>query len=234
MENRKEIPYIHLIRVFACFLVVTIHSKHLFEDYDVANHPFVDVYFGKMCSLVCASCVPLFFMVTGALILPIKETSVSIFYKKRIPRVFWPLLFWGVIYAFLPYFLNIYSLNIALSEFLCIPLKAPGEIGGILWYLYVLIGIYLFIPYFNPKVFDNPNKILIYILLMVLSYIVFDLNRCYDELLGDNVKVKVGMLYHFCGFFGYMLIGNFIHRYYNGDDLILGVKRIRLRGGYSQ
>lgn len=36
-------------------------------------------------------------MINGALLLPVRG-EISVFYKKRIPRVLWPFLIWSVIY----------------------------------------------------------------------------------------------------------------------------------------
>ena len=41
-------------------------------------------------------------MITGALLLPVRGDA-SAFYKKRIPRVFFPFLIWSVIYNLFPW-----------------------------------------------------------------------------------------------------------------------------------
>lgn len=41
-------------------------------------------------------------MITGALLLPLKDDT-SVFYKKRISRVFWPFLIWSVLYNLFPW-----------------------------------------------------------------------------------------------------------------------------------
>lgn len=51
---------------------------------------------------VLRPCVPLFVMITGALLLPVKGDTGA-FYKKRISRVFWPFLIWSVIYNLFPW-----------------------------------------------------------------------------------------------------------------------------------
>ena len=50
------------------------------------------------------------FMITGALLLPVREET-SIFYKKRILRVFWPFLIWSVIYNLFPWFTGLLGLR---------------------------------------------------------------------------------------------------------------------------
>lgn len=53
--------------------------------------------------------MPLFVMITGALLLPV-STSASVFYKKRIPRVLWPFLLWSVLYALFPWLTGVLGL----------------------------------------------------------------------------------------------------------------------------
>lgn len=47
--------------------------------------------------------VPLFVMMTGLLLLPIREQSLGVFYKKRIYRVLFPFLIWSVLYNIFPW-----------------------------------------------------------------------------------------------------------------------------------
>lgn len=45
--------------------------------------------------------IPLFVMVTGALLLPVRTTTPA-FYKKRLLRVMVPFLIWSVAYNLFP------------------------------------------------------------------------------------------------------------------------------------
>jgi surface polysaccharide O-acyltransferase-like enzyme len=86
--------------------------------------------------------VPLFVMLTGALLLqPSKNESLGVFFKKRWARIGLPFLFWGAAYF--------------VWDFLVIkiPFTSSAVILGILngpytqfWYLYVLVGLYLLTP----------------------------------------------------------------------------------------
>jgi surface polysaccharide O-acyltransferase-like enzyme len=49
------------------------------------------------------ACVPLFVMISGYLLLPIKEAP-EVFYKKRFTRLLFPFLIWSVMYCIVPYF----------------------------------------------------------------------------------------------------------------------------------
>lgn len=49
-------------------------------------------------------------MITGALLLPVRGEA-SVFYKKRIPRVFFPFLIWSVIYNLFPWITGLLGLD---------------------------------------------------------------------------------------------------------------------------
>ena len=49
-------------------------------------------------------------MITGALLLPVRGEA-SVFYKKRIPRVFFPFIIWSLIYNFFPWITGLLGLN---------------------------------------------------------------------------------------------------------------------------
>ena len=49
-------------------------------------------------------------MITGALLLPVRG-EISVFYKKRIPRVLWPFLVWSVIYNLFPWITGVLGIK---------------------------------------------------------------------------------------------------------------------------
>lgn len=210
---RKEIPWIHLLRVIACLMVVCLHCQTM------ASSSFIlDVWakqFDVIVSLVTKPCVPLFFMITGYLILPYKnEDDIFGFYKKRILRVLYPLLIWGVIYAILPYFLGICSKSQMLSELILSPIKAPHYIGGILWYLFILIGIYLAIPFLSNRIYSNKKILKLWLGIWFVTSIIFILKQYEPELLGENKwEDNFDLTIYFSGYMGYLLMGYYLHRF---------------------
>ena len=214
MTNHREIPYIHLIRVVACFLVVTLHSIHQASFYSptTLTAKLFNIFVGD----ITMACVPLFFMITGILILPIKDSDYISFYHKRIPKVLYPLLVWGIIYAILPFLLGLQDLSTTWKELILSPIKAPSKIGGILWYLFVLIGLYLFLPFLNPDLFSNKKKMRLYLILWLIASFILDLKQWNDELLGANYKAKISLIYYFGGFLGYLILGNYLHNRLKG------------------
>jgi surface polysaccharide O-acyltransferase-like enzyme len=139
--------YVDLIRTIAIIGVILLHASgswlitsqqmNEMSPLESVRWAVVDVY-----QSAARICVPLFVMLTGALLLqPGKNDSLSAFFKKRWARIGLPFLFWGAAY-FAWDFLVIHM-----------PFSLSAIIQGILngpythfWYLYVLIGLYLLTP----------------------------------------------------------------------------------------
>ena len=145
--GKQRIIYLDVIRILACCMIVLMHSPH-----PKAGNPgalFVPL------SFITAAGIGLFFMVSGALLLPIK-TDTSSFLKKRFGKIVGPLLFWTLFYIGVSIISRekpVSSLPYALAS---IPFSKQGH--GVLWFLYTLAGLYLLSPIISPfleKAFDD-------------------------------------------------------------------------------
>ena len=96
---KTHVVWLDVVRLIAMFTVVCCHCTDPFNFYPGDSPIIGDIKFwGAAYGAFLRPCVPLFVMITGALLLPVREET-SIFYKKRILRVFWPFLIWSVIYG---------------------------------------------------------------------------------------------------------------------------------------
>lgn len=201
---KEDIPYVHIIRVVACIMVVCLHSL------PQGDLPRLDSLFRYAVVLLTRPCVPLFLMITGFLLLRNQKSDIQIipFYKKRIPRVFFPLIIWGVVYSLLPVALHPVNYSEVIYSIVMTPLEYPQEIGGILWYLFTLIGIYLFLPFLSPKLFYDRKTQRVYICLWILSSIVAYF-QYFDEhiLAGNSYEGSFDVLIYFSGLLGYLILG---------------------------
>ncbi len=131
--------YYNKLRTLATIAVITIHaSSTLFYHRPIGSESW---WIATFFDTIARFGVPIFLMISGALLLPKKEDMKS-FYSKRLHRILIPFLLWLTIY----YFHNL-PVNISLSE------KFYRLLNGIcsgssyhLWYIYMLVGIYLAIP----------------------------------------------------------------------------------------
>src|SRR5680860_1375453 len=96
---------VNLIRTVAIIGVVLLHAagRYTITSPQLANltstqltsWSFVTFYQ----SIAVTTGVPLFLMLTGALLLePTKTESLTVFFRKRWVRIGLPLMFWGTIY----------------------------------------------------------------------------------------------------------------------------------------
>ena len=164
--SRKEtITWVDLIRVAAIFLVVVIHVSgqltNVWGKIPVAQWIIADIYGG-----IARIAVPLFFMISGYLLLPRSE-SLRDFYLKRMPKVLIPFVAWSLIY------LGWYCGN---HPNTCTPavvwdlLLVQGTYYH-LWFLYSLISIYLILPVLRLMIRpDTDKKILWYLISLWLIF----------------------------------------------------------------
>lgn len=205
---KQEIPYLNVARVLACLMVVSLHSLPKISVYGI------DSYFFTLVLIFTRPCVPIFLMVTGVLLFPVKNENISDFYRKRIFRIIFPLLVWGVIYSILPYQLGVEKFDQMISNIFLVVVTFPKEIGGILWYLYVLIGLYLIVPFINPKVFYDRKMLHIYLSIWLIASLINSLKIYMPEILGIGPSSAFDMLQYFSGYLGYLFLGFYINRYF--------------------
>ena len=102
--GKSRVVWLDAVRLVAMFAVVCCHSTDPFNFYpgpEPDNIADIKLW-GAIYGAVLRPCVPLFVMLTGALLLPVRGDTET-FYRKRIGRVFWPFLLWSVIYNLFPW-----------------------------------------------------------------------------------------------------------------------------------
>ena len=219
-QVRQEIPYIHLIRVVACFMVVALHSINISVNLTPGS---MDAYFPRIIQLLTRPCVPLFFMISGVLLLPYnKDNDLVTYYKKRLSRVVFPLILWGGVYSILPYLLGREVLSDVWRNLIMLPFTYPTEIGGILWFLYIMIGIYLIIPFISSEAVTG-RFVKVYIILWIISIFV-GVIKCYEPHIMGVVPFRdYDSLLYFSGYLGYLFLGKFIHINNLKSNIIVGL-----------
>lgn len=86
MEQQRK-TYLDIIRILACLMVIIMHSP-IPGERALAHGPFL-----TLSSYLTSPCVPLFFMISGALLLPRKEGITTFQYiRKRIGKILGPTI----------------------------------------------------------------------------------------------------------------------------------------------
>ena len=98
----SRIPWLDNIRVFACILVIASHIVGQF----FVSPPFTPdnetCAWSSFYTVLVRVSIPLFFMISGALLLPVRDTTGQ-FLKKRFTRVLFPFLLWSAFYTVFPW-----------------------------------------------------------------------------------------------------------------------------------
>ena len=197
-QRGLSIP-VDLIRAMAIVGVILLHAANdltiqQMGQLEIVRWWTVDIYqsLGRIG-------VPLFVMLTGALLLqPMKNESISGFFKKRWARIGLPFIFWGAAY-FAYDFLVLHQ-----------AITTNAIVQGILtgpyyhfWYLYMLIGLYLLTPILRILVAHSDIKVMKYfaILWFLGTAIIPFAGLLTTYHLDSNVLTITGMV-------GYFILGS--------------------------
>jgi surface polysaccharide O-acyltransferase-like enzyme len=155
-------------RILAIFAVVFLHCA---SGLVTGIEPFNSTHWwiGNFYTSLVRWCVPVFVMVSGALLLdPNKTESLREFYTKRAARVLIPLLFWTL-------FFSVWQVKGAILRGEAIPWLYLGrkivEGGSFyhMWFLYMIIGLYLFTPFFRKIVNHTSDGELTFLLIVLFG-----------------------------------------------------------------
>ena len=232
LAEKFHIVWLDIVRLIAMFAVVCCHCTDPFNFFPGTAPNIGEIKFwGAAYGALLRPCVPLFVMITGALLLPVRGEA-STFYKKRIPRVLFPFLIWSVLYNLFPWITGLLGLNsqiildffpyagedvmrqsfaVALEYILMIPLNF-SILAVHMWYIYLLIGLYLYLPIFSAWVEKASERAKLYFLLAwgVTLLLPYYNEFAADYLWGTCSWNSFGMLYAFAGFHGYLLLGHYL------------------------
>lgn len=129
-----------ILKILAMFGVILLHvSAPFLVPFDETRKWWV----GNIYDSLSRWCVPLFVMVSGALVLPkAGELPLLQFFRVRVRRILVPFLVWSAVYFL--YRIYVKEDDLALSAFFRKLLTEP--IYYHLWFIYMLIVLYLFAP----------------------------------------------------------------------------------------
>ncbi len=164
--------------------------------------------------------VPLFLMLSGATMLG-KNYKLSEFYKKRITKVLYPFLFWMIIYWVFRWAMLLpkqqphglsetikWALNLFLNE----------GISKHFWYIYMILFIYLFLPFLGKFVqkLRNIDLILLLICWVMLTFLCRSVPFNMYRWSGDFGSKFLGYFL----FSGYLVAGYFLTKIHTSERKI--------------
>ncbi len=166
--------------------------------------PPADWMAGNVYNVIARACVPLLFMVSGALLLP-RQESIRDFYRKRFQKVIFPFLFWSVLYLVVKAkgYPGADPLAVIRGITVTIMVK-PAEYH--LWFMYELFGLYLITPILRVIIASGRDEYLWYFL--GIWFIFGPLQSLVEFLTNFSFIFDLGYLTGYVGYFllGYLLI----------------------------
>lgn len=237
MIQKDRLVWCDALRLLAFFMLLCCHAADPFYAAAAYANSGASVdaelmQWGFRWGSLVRPCVPLFVMLTGVLSLPVSGSMES-FYKKRIPRVLFPFLIWSVIYYLTPWMTGVLGMDSSvvyklfswaesdsqsLTDGLTLVSRIPYAFSFIachMWYIYMLIGLYLYLPIFSAwveKATKRQKEIFLFIwaLSTMLPYFNEYVSR---YAFGTCEWNSFGLFYYFAGFSGYMLLGHYMQHY---------------------
>src|SRR3989344_501976 len=97
-DKSPKVLYYDFLRAFAIFAVIMLHSA-AFLTYQKGQIPQSWWYTAISIVAINKWAVPVYFMISGALLLQKEPTSIRQFLKKRFVKVAIPVFVWSVIYG---------------------------------------------------------------------------------------------------------------------------------------
>lgn len=191
------------LRVVACILVIVIHVANVYcRAY--ANIEQINYIGAVIFNAIARISVPVFFMISGALL--IKDTNFDMKkYLKRIWRLVFALIVWNLIYFFFNRFYlgNTGNFMDALIESFFEPTKRH------LWFMYAIIGIYIVLPFIQSmcKNLSRKEEDLFMGLWVFFVGVVYILKLLLKVDVNYPIPIIQGTYY-----LGYFVLGRFLYK----------------------
>ncbi len=174
----NRIKYVDMLKFVAILAVILLHVFAIGEPIMVPIFNVKLVTFGSFVKFG----VPIFLMITGMLTLN-KEIELSSFFKKKVIRIVFPLIFFFII----AYICNVYST----------PLLS-------FWYCWMIIATYFAIPVINKLVQNSSLKeIRYFVLVFLMTSVIYTFANKYNISMHLDFNFFIGPVSYLV--FGYYL-----------------------------
>jgi surface polysaccharide O-acyltransferase-like enzyme len=218
MQNaQNRIPYLDNLRVVATAFIILLHCITPL----ITN---VSIFAGRtwwalnIINSITRAGVPIFFMLSGYLLLNDSRTSnFKSFYKRRFVKILVPFIVWDIIY----FLFNSIQSGQTISPALFFTQLIDQGSEYHLWFVYTLAAFYLIMPFLKliiDKCSDNQMLLFFFILIFPTTMRPF-----LNTVLGIYIYLFDGVMN---GYTGYLILG-----YYLGKNEISKAGRILLYTG---
>ncbi|MCI5872314.1 MAG: acyltransferase [Clostridiales bacterium] len=210
--------YIDYVRLLATVFVVCVHTLELARtQLAPGTIPF---QIAEVFHFVFLSCNLLFIMVSGALLLPIKNERIGDFFVKRFSKVAIPFLVYYIIYVCAKEGIQCLYPNYWLTFLKRILIGPPVEAPHF-WLIYVILWLYVLTPFLRYLVQNIPDEIFAGVIVVIFLVNALD---TYLPLFGKDAHLS-GVVDSYVGVF---LLG-----YYMAERCCKRAENILIAGGIA-
>lgn len=154
------------MRIIACFAIILLHSLFASTVYHGDLMTAFDVKFERVFEHLLMWAVPLFLMISGALLLePEKEIPIKKLYTKYIGRLLAALVVFTLIFQIFDYFME--DADGILLEW--VRDLFLGQSWAHMWYLYMMIGLYIMLPMYK-KITTADDRFIMYVIIVLAIF----------------------------------------------------------------
>lgn len=215
ITNEKSTLWLHAMRVTAIFMVVILHASGLIlVESEFASY---DWWVGNIYNAFTRMAVPIFFMISGYLLLTKEETATT-FYRKRFGKVLLPFLIWTIFYSV---WFHLYrdGSDYASYDWSSFDRHLLQPAYYHMWFLYVLSMFYLLMPLLKRLVNINKTSQLLWVVgiwfvgcyLVPIAYIAIA-----PSLLSETLRADISAALFIPSFYflliGYLYLGCYLGR----------------------
>ncbi|MCH4156096.1 MAG: acyltransferase family protein [Muribaculaceae bacterium] len=205
-QSRKRIHYLDTLRVIACAFVLLMHApNHRYAEFD-GNYTYA-VYL-----MIINICSKLFFMLSGALLLPVKK-SLREFVPHRLKVILIPLAIWSAVYLAEMLITGTEPENgktLLRGTFYRYLFSIPfNPVESKLWFVYMMAAFYMFMPVLSKCLTAMGKRYTEYYLCiwMIASLVPYMGGFFMAPDLQHN------MFSSFANYLGYVVLGYYLHNY---------------------
>lgn len=202
-QSSERIIWLDIVRIVAIALVVCTHSigAQTWTPLSISSDWVINDFYTSLFRI----CVPLFIMVSGALLLD-KIEPYTIFFTKRATKVIIPWILWTFIYMVW----NVFSNGIAISTPYAFLKSFYIIFMSQFWFLPMITGIYLLTPLLRVWI-KHARKLDVYYAL-ALWFGIYSIYPFIHKIISPEYAVPVPFVLEHLGYF---LLGYVIYRWIN-------------------
>jgi putative prophage membrane protein len=213
-ENKDRLIGLDLLKIVSAFMIAVIHaSSGVFNNHELGSLVWKE---GLILNAVTRFAVPVFLMISGALLLGRKISLDKAIRKAIIAGI--ALFVWS--FAFILTKKILWNDGNVIHDTLMIFFNK--RVSGHLWYGYLLIWIYLFSPILNIMYESLSNKMRIYFIILGLLIPSAIDSVIYYFSLDVQILQNSFFIYMNLGYISVLFMGRMIYENKEGISLILG------------